>query len=430
MNKIVMSNLDEVIYHEKLNNGLNVYVYKKTGFAKKGAYFVTNYGSSVNEFKPIGEDKIVTFPKGIAHFLEHKLFESEDNEKVFEKFKKYGAEVNAYTNHIITNYYFSTVNNFYECLEELVDFVQKPYFTDQNVEKEKGIINQEINMTDDNVDMYMYEEMFDLVLKSNPNKYRTIGDKKNVSQITKEDLYRCYNTFYHPSNMILVMYGDIDERKAIDLVKKNQNNKKFSKIDSIEVKKYDEPEEVNQKYKHVLKNVSHPKVSVAYKLKVPKLTGEERFKKILLVDLLIDIKFGSLTSFEKDLMKKEIIKTGVSWSYSYFDDIILIIFEADVSDKDAFIKAIDDKMKETVIDKEAFELDKKVLMTGVVKSFEDPVVVANVIHNNVVKYGKVINNVYDIYENYNFKEFTDEFKKLNFDNKSVLYVTKKEDNNA
>ncbi len=427
MNEIIMTNLDEVIYHEKLSNGLDVYVYKKPGFAKKGAYFVTNYGSSVNEFKPINEDKMVSFPKGIAHFLEHKLFESEDNEKVFEKFKKYGAEVNAYTNHSITNYYFSTVNNFYECLEELVDFVQKPYFTDENVEKEKGIINQEINMTNDNVDRYMYEQMFDLLLKVNPNKYKTIGDKKSVSKITKEDLYRCYNTFYHPSNMILVMYGDIDEKKAINLVKKNQASKNFDKINKIEIKKYDEPKEVNQTYKHALKNVSHPRVSVAYKLKVPNLTGEERFKKILLIDLLIDIKFGNLTSFEKDLMKKEIIKTGVSWSYSYFDDIVLIIFEADASDKEKFIKAIDDKIKETVIDKESFVLDKRVLMTDLVKSFESPNVVANMIHNNVIKYGKVINNLYNVYKNYSFDEFKKDFEELNFDNKSVLYVTKKED---
>lgn len=426
MDKIVMSNLDEVIYHETLENGLNIYVYKKKDFAKKGAYFVTNYGSSTNEFKPIGEDKITSFPKGIAHFLEHKLFESEDNEKVFEKFKKYGANVNAYTNHIMTNYYFSTVNNFYECLEELIDFVQKPYFTDQNVEKEKDIINQEINMSDDNINGYMFEEMFDLTLNKNPNKYKTIGDKENVSKITKEDLYRCYKTFYNPSNMILVAYGDIDEKKTISLIKDNQSKKKFDKVNEIEIKKYDEDAKVNKEYKETKRNVSKPRVSVCYKLKVPMLTGEERLKKLLFIELLLDMKFGSANPFEKNLIKEKIVETGISWTYSYFDDVILIFVQGDTTKKDMLIKKIDDKIKECKFDKELFELDRKVLKTNLVKTFENPSWVASMIYNNVIKNKKIVNNVYDIYENYKFDYFLKEFKNINFDNKSILYVTKKE----
>lgn len=426
MDKIVMSNLDEVIYHETLENGLNIYVYKKKDFSKKGAYFVTNYGSSTNEFKPIGEDKITSFPKGIAHFLEHKLFESEDNEKVFEKFKKYGANVNAYTNHIMTNYYFSTVNNFYECLEELIDFVQKPYFTDQNVEKEKDIINQEINMSDDDINGYMFEEMFDLTLNKNPNKYKTIGDKENVSKITKEDLYRCYKTFYNPSNMILVAYGDIDEKKTITLIKDNQSKKKFDKVNEIKIKKYDEDAKVNKEYKETKRNVSKPRVSVCYKLKVPMLTGEERLKKLLFIELLLDMKFGSANPFEKNLIKEKIVETGISWTYSYFDDVILIFVQGDTTKKDMLIKKIDDKIKECKFDKELFELDRKVLKTNLVKTFENPSWVASMIYNNVIKNKKIVNNVYDIYENYKFDYFLKEFKNINFDNKSILYVTKKE----
>ena len=426
MDKIVMSNLDEVIYHETLENGLNIYVYKKKDFSKKGAYFVTNYGSSTNEFKPIGEDKITSFPKGIAHFLEHTLFESEDNEKVFEKFKKYGANVNAYTNHIMTNYYFSTVNNFYECLEELIDFVQKPYFTDQNVEKEKDIINQEINMSDDDINGYMFEEMFDLTLNKNPNKYKTIGDKENVSKITKEDLYRCYKTFYNPSNMILVAYGDIDEKKTITLIKDNQSKKKFDKVNEIKIKKYDEDAKVNKEYKETKRNVSKPRVSVCYKLKVPMLTGEERLKKLLFIELLLDMKFGSANPFEKNLIKEKIVETGISWTYSYFDDVILIFVQGDTTKKDMLIKKIDDKIKECKFDKELFELDRKVLKTNLVKTFENPSWVASMIYNNVIKNKKIVNNVYDIYENYKFDYFLKEFKNINFDNKSILYVTKKE----
>lgn len=427
MDKIIMSRLDEEVYHETLKNGLNVYLYKKEGFTKKGAYFVTKYGSEINDFKPIGEDKIVSFPKGIAHFLEHKLFESEDNEKVFEKFKKNGADVNAYTSHSITNYYFTTTNNFDECLIELLDFVQSPYFTLENVEKEKGIINQEINMTDDNIDRFMYEKMFDMALVKNPNKYKTIGDKENVSKITKEDLYRCYNTFYHPSNMTLVIYGDVDEKKTFDLVRKNQESKNFGKQEEIVIKKFDEEKEVCTKYIEEKRNVSSPRISICYKFKEKRRTGEDRFKRNLFFNLLLDMKFGGTSSFEKDLVKNEIIKTGLSLNYSYFDDIVLIMFEADVLDKDKFIELIDKKLRDVSFDESIFELDRKALLTSIVKCFENPSAFANVILNSVTKHGVLINNAYDIYENYKFNEFKESFKELDFDNKSVLYVIGKEE---
>lgn len=427
MDKIIMSRLDEEVYHETLENGLEVYLYKKEGFVKKGAFFVTKYGSSCNDFKPIGEDEIVSFPKGIAHFLEHKLFESEDNEKVFEKFKKNGAYVNAYTNHFITNYYFSTSSNFGECLIELLNFVQSPYFTDENVEKEKGIINQEINMTDDSTERYMYEKMFDMVLMVNPNKYKTIGDKENVSKITKEDLYRCYNTFYHPSNMILVIYGDVDVKNTFNLIRKNQASKNFEKKEEIEIKEFTEDEKVCINYLEEKRNVSMPRISICYKFKEKKRTGEDRFKRNLFYNILLDMKFGGTSSFEKDLIKKKIIKTELSWTYSYFDDVMLVMFESDVLDKDKLINLIDEKFKEDNFNEEIFELDRKALLTSMVKCFENPGAFANVILNSVTRNGKLINNAYDIYEEYNFKEFKEGFKNLNFDNKSVLYVISKEE---
>lgn len=426
MEKIKMKKIDEVIYHEELENGLNVYIYKKNGFAKKGAFFVTHYGSSNNEFVPTCEKEMVSFPKGIAHFLEHKLFESSDNEGVFEKFKKFGADVNAFTNHLITNYYFSCTDNFYPCLEELVNFVLSPYFTDENVEKEKPIINEEINMTSDNVDRYIFEEMFNMTLNTNSNKYRTIGDKINVSKITKEDLYRCYNTFYNPSNMVLVLYGNIDPIKTVSLVKNIMKNKGFNKSSDIKIKEYDEDVKVCEEYKEVKKNVVIPKVGICYKIKVPKLTGTESHKRLLFLDMLLDMKFGFSVAFEKNLIKDGIIKTGLDMNYSCFDDVILLMFSSDTDKKDLFIEKIDEKLRENLFDEKLFELNKKVLTTNLVRLFESPSNVASMIYNYIIKHGKIIEDAYDIYKNYDFDEFKHEFNTLNFDNKSVLYVTKKE----
>lgn len=424
MNKIIMSNLDEEIYHEVLDNGLNVFIYKKEGYLKKGAYFATDYGSAVINFKPIGENKMHLFPTGIAHFLEHKLFESNDDEKTFEKFSKYGAYLNAYTSHFVTNYYFSTSNHFEECLEELIDLVQTPCFTNENVEKEKGIIFEEINMTGDRIDRFLFEESFNAILKNNPNKYLTIGSKEDVGRITKEDLYRCYNTFYHPSNMVLSIYGDVDVDKVMNLIKVNQAGKEFPLKEEIVKKEYTEPKSVSYDYKEFKRNSTNNQVGICYKIKTPFLKGEDKFEINLFADLLLDLKFGGTSSFEKDLLLKDIIKTRIDFSYIYFDDVLLLYVKSDVSDKDEFVKVIDYKLKIDDFDKKLFDLDKRSLKTQLIKMFENPSSVGDYVFNSYLSYGKVLNNIYDIYDKYTFDKFKEQFNNMDFNNKSVLYIPK------
>ena len=156
MEKIVNDLLKEELYYEKLENGLEVYFMPKKGFTKKYAVLATNYGSNDLEFIPINEKEKVTVNAGIAHFLEHKMFEQPDGGNAFDKFSKWGANANAFTNFTMTAYLFSTTEYFYECLEHLIDYVQTPYFTDENVEKEKGIIEQEIKMYNDDPEWNVY----------------------------------------------------------------------------------------------------------------------------------------------------------------------------------------------------------------------------------------------------------------------------------
>lgn len=377
MEKIIMKKIDEVIYHEELENGLNVYIYKKCGFAKKGAFFVTHYGSSNNEFVPIGENDMVSFPKGIAHFLEHKLFESSDNEKVFEKFKKYGADVNAFTNHLITNYYFSCTDNFYPCLEELLNFVLSPYFTDENVEKEKPIINEEINMTSDNVDRYIFEEMFNMTLNTNPNKYRTIGDKINVSKITKEDLYRCYNTFYNPSNMVLVVSGDFEPEKILEEIKKRLIDKKSNG----EIKRIypDEPENIVKEKIEQKLEVSQPVYAIGIKDKVINCSSDnvnEIVKKHIAIEILLNLIIGRSSELYKKLYNEGIIYTQPSLDYEFGKTYahVLITGQSNNPEKvyEEFKKEIS-KMKENGVNKEDAERIKKMIYGGYIKEYDDVV---------------------------------------------------------
>ena len=196
MEKIKIKVVDEIIYHEVLDNGLNVYIYKKEGMQKKSVYFQTKYGSLNNEFIPAGSKNMKSFPLGIAHFLEHKLFESDDNSNIFELFEKNGAYVNASTSHDYTVYFFSCTNHFYDNLELLIKMVLSPYFTDENVEKEKGIIGQELDMYSNDPNQAIFERLFYNSIINSPLKYDIGGTKEEVNKITKEDLYECYNTFY------------------------------------------------------------------------------------------------------------------------------------------------------------------------------------------------------------------------------------------
>ncbi|HZG71007.1 MAG TPA: insulinase family protein, partial [Chondromyces sp.] len=155
MEKIVFDQLQEELYHEKMENGLDVYILPKKGFNKTFATFTTKYGSIDNQFIPLGKEEFIKVPDGIAHFLEHKLFEKEDGD-VFQQFSKQGASANAFTSFTRTAYLFSSTSNVRQNLETLMDFVQDPYFTEKTVEKEKGIIGQEIRMYDDNADWRSY----------------------------------------------------------------------------------------------------------------------------------------------------------------------------------------------------------------------------------------------------------------------------------
>ena len=425
MNKIVLTGLNEVIYHETLDNGLEVYIYKKEGFNKKTAYFTTKFGSNVYEFIPNGQSKVKEFTKGIAHFLEHKLFESSDNENTFTKFEKYGAYVNAYTNHYETCYYFSTSDNFKECLNLLLDFVQTPYLTDENVEKEKGIITQEIDMVNDRLMYLIYKRQLELTLKNNPNRFCTIGDKENVNKITKEDLYECYNTFYHPSNMILTISGDFDVEEILDEIKKNQNKKDYQKQEKVILPTYKEEKEVIEKEDTIYKNVVNPRFSICYKNVLGILTKEELLKEEAYLELFFDLKFGRASNFEKYLLDNKIISSSFSFDYEIFEDTVLIFFEGDVLDEEKFIIEIEKKLQDDKYDEKLFELYKKSYLASMVRMVDNTSYIAKKIFKEIIRYGEFINDAYEIFKSLSFNEFKNVISKYEFDIKTILRVKSK-----
>ena len=229
MKKINIKGVNEVIYYEKLDNGMEVYLYNNNRYHNNIVTFTTKFGSIYNEFIPNGEKDFIKVPNGIAHFLEHKLFAQEQDPQPMEFYAKTGTMCNAYTTFKNTTYLFYGTNNLIENINFLLDYVQSPYFTEENVESEKGIINEEINMCDDRPTDILYEEIRKSIFKKNNFKESIIGTHDEVNSITKDLLYTCYNTFYHPSNMFLVITGSFDPEEVLSSIKENQNKKEFAK---------------------------------------------------------------------------------------------------------------------------------------------------------------------------------------------------------
>ncbi|RFU61662.1 EF-P 5-aminopentanol modification-associated protein YfmH [Peribacillus glennii] len=315
MEKITFGQLQEELFHEKMENGLQVYILPKAGFNKTYATFTTKYGSIDNHFKPLDSDEFIKVPDGIAHFLEHKLFEKEDGD-VFQQFSKQGASANAFTSFTRTAYLFSSTTDFEKNLTTLIDFVQEPYFSEKTVEKEKGIIGQEINMYDDNPDWRLYFGCIENMFHNHPVKIDIAGTVESIANITKDMLYTCYETFYHPSNMLLFVVGPVDPGHTMSLIRDNQNGKDYKEQAEIGRNFEAEPASVAKKNQILRMNVQTPKVMLGIKASDVNLAGEAMLRAELTVNVLLEVLFGKSSDFYEELYSEGFIDQSFSYDYT------------------------------------------------------------------------------------------------------------------
>ena len=297
--------IKEKIYYKEMESGLKVYFIPKEGYTKQYAIFATDYGSVDNLFTPLDEKETIEVPEGIAHFLEHKLFE-EPNQNIFDKFSKLGANVNAYTNFDQTAYLFSSTENFYESLETLINFVQNPHFTDENVEKEKGIIEQEINMYKDNAGWRVFFNCLTGMYHEHPVKIDIAGTVDSIQDINKELLYKAYNTFYNPTNMVLCIVGDLSFNEIIKVVDGSER-KDYKEVAEINRVFPEEPKSVKQKFIEEEMMTSNPIFYIGYKDNDCGLTGEAELKKDVITNIILDMLFSSSSIFYNELYEEGLI---------------------------------------------------------------------------------------------------------------------------
>lgn len=383
----------EKVYMEKLENGLTVLIIPKPGVEKKYMIWGTNYGSNESVFVAPGDDKETKVPNGVAHFLEHKLFEQENGTNSLDVLTALGVDANAYTTNDHTAYLFECTDNFYPAMDELMDYVQHPYFTDENVEKEKGIIGQEIMMYDDYPDWRVYLNAMNAMYHNSPVKIDIVGTIESISHINKEILYKCYNTFYNPSNMVLVLCGDFEPNDILNEVKKRLIDKKAMG----EIKRIypDEPKTIVQKRVEQKLEVSQPLHTIAIKdteFASALVNKNEIVKRHIAIEILLNLLIGRSSRLYKELYDNELIFGQPSIDYEFTKIYAHVLVAGQSSDPDAVFQKFEDevnKFKKEGINTDDFERMKKMIYGGYVREYND---VSNIARMFLADYFKGINS--------------------------------------
>ena len=420
-NKLLQFDLD--LYSETLDNGLRINIVPKKNSNNIYVTFSTNYGSIHDEFIPIDSNEYYKVPMGVAHFLEHKVFEQKDGRDPFEIFSESGADSNANTSNYKTTYLFSGPSNFEKNINFLLDFVQTPYFTDENVEKEKGIISQEIKMLNDRPYWHLYERIVHNCFKKHPIKYPVGGTIQTIKKITCDDLYKCYNTFYHPSNMFITITGNVDPNKCIKIIKDNQSKKKFRKFKDIEIKHVEEPDMVVLDYEESNFDVSLPKVAHAYKLNI-KDYDINRLR--LYLNLYFSILTDTTSLLDEELKDNHIISSDLEFEVVNTDKHLLYIINFESNKYDKVLRRLDEIIGKKLITEEELNRKKKSIKSSFIYRSDNIYAINSKINNDIIRYNKVILDDFSIIESLNIEEFNNIIKNIDFSNISTLVLKNKE----
>lgn len=428
MNKVNLEKWDLPLTYTKLESGLEVYVIEKEDSNKTYVSITSRFGGKDIEFIPVGEKKYYTVPKGIAHFLEHQLFNMEDGSDPLEQFYSTGCYSNAETTEKYTRYYFSGVENIEENIDYLLRFVSSPYFTDDSVKKEKGIIIEELKMYQNYPSTELYEKMNFNTFLVRTERYPVIGTVKDIKKITKEDLYKCYNTFYHPSNMYVVISGNVDSEEVIEQIRNHSINQNFikDKQKSIKRKKYIEPNQVKKEYEEIIKTDIMPKIGVVYKVAFGEFTDEEKKKILIYTKHIINSNFSVGSDFYEEMRDKGLLVDSLGFTVGDYDDHMIVWLYGDVLNSELVIKEVTKRMESLSIDEETLERKKKVSLGSYVLTSENVTLIAHFIEDLIDNNVDEFSNRYSFYKNLNLEEMAKYFKNLKFKNKSVIVIKEKE----
>ena len=419
MKKKIFKGLDIEYYRETLENGLEVVLIPMLDKKNYFITYATKFGSDITTFTPQNSEE-VKVPDGVAHFLEHKMFEQEDGVDPFTFFSKSGTGSNASTSYNFTQYICYGTKKFTENLRYLIRFVNSPYYTDENVEKKKGIIAQELNMYNDMPD-------FQLEMRLRQNLYHTLprrvdigGSVEEIYKITKEDLYTCYNNFYSPNNMFVVIGGNFNHKEALKII--------YEELELKENKPYPKVEEFNEKKEVRIKNdkfKSSIEVSkVALGLKIPKndLGNKDEFTKMLYLKMFTRLLFDSSSKFkEKVIEEKLMTDMYTEWENAY--KYLTFYFMAETESPNELLKEVKSELENKDVNEEDFDRMKKVWIANLVRKSDDPESMVYDAFDDILYNNEIIPDKIDKIRALDFKELKNIIKKIDFSNISTVVMT-------
>ena len=428
MKEIKINKTNEIMYYEKLNNGLEVYIVPNVYQNNFYITFNTKFGSINTEFKTKEEKTFKKVPNGIAHYLEHLMFNMEDG-TAFDYFSKLGSSVNAFTTYDLTCYEVYSSTYFKENLEYLLDYVQTPYFTNELVNNERGIISEEIKMYDNNPNTEITYSAYKNIFVNDNRKYLISGTIEDIKKINKDNLYDCYNTFYNPNNMFVVITGNVNPYEAIGIIENNQNKKRFNDV-SINNKEINEVNKVNKEYEEKEMNVEINKLNVSYKI------PRKLFKKLNLIDIelnsyisiLFNILFGSTSSIQDKLISSKVIQNGINVNKTFTKDFIIISIVSETDYPDTLIRYIRETINNISIEKDTLDRKLKVYKSNYILHFDDIELVNGNIQDNIILYGEFIDDYMDLYDKININMINEIGKSLKNIKESVLIIKPKLNN--
>ncbi len=411
----------EKAYFEELDNGLKIIIIPKENTNKKMAIIGTKFGSIDNHFIEPKTNEEVTIPDGVAHFLEHKMFEQADGTNSLDTLTAIGAEANAYTTNDHTAYYFETIDNFELAFKELLNYVFHPYYTDKNVEKEKGIIAQEIKMYDDDPISKVFLNALQCMYNICPVRIDVAGTVESINKITKDTLYNCYNTFYHPSNMVLAVCGNFTPEYVLDLIKNNMEH--FEIQEKIERIYPVEKEEVFKQKKEEEMEVSIPAFVIGIKDKVEEM---DIIKKELILNIILNCIFDENSELFKELYEEGLIITEPDLEYEYSDIYSHMMIFSSSKDPEKVFEKFKENVRKLIkdgISEKVFNRTKNKIYGRLVTSYNSSAQIARIFMrdylNNIITFDYI-----EKWKEINLNDVNEMLRNKFKDEKMVLSVVK------
>lgn len=371
--------IDEYVYQHQLTNGLKLFVIPKKGFQKTFVTYTTQFGSLDNKFKPFNQSQFVTVPDGVAHFLEHKLFEKEE-EDLFTAFAENNAQANAFTSFDRTSYLFSAIDNVEENIKRLLTMVETPYFTEETVEKEKGIIAEEIKMYQEQPSYKLMFNTLRAMYTHHPIRVDIAGSVESIYEITKDDLYLCYETFYHPSNMVLFVVGDVDPHHICEIVEAHESQRDKTNQLAIERAEVKEPKAVNQATVTEKMKIQSPRLMLGFKNQPLQEASHKYIQRDLEMTLFFELIFGEETDFYQKLLDEDLIDDTFGYQFMLEPTYSFSVITSATPEPDKLKQLVLDEIRANqgkLTDVKAFELLKKQFIGEFISSLNSPEYIAN-----------------------------------------------------